>query len=163
MGDAIATSMITATARLDLCIATSRRADRLAKASAVKKPAPHPGRLKPAPTLVISFPQSEYAQREPGDRRDVLLPVDVVGDRTVDNLRPEARLPDERSGLRVERVEIALAAAREQQIRRRRQNAAVGDVGHRKAPLDVAASGVDGKDRARGRCLGAAVGRAPDN
>src|SRR5688572_13440541 len=46
------------------------------------------------------------------DRRDVLPAVDLVAHRRVDDLPAEAGLPEQRTRPRVERVEIAFAAAR---------------------------------------------------
>src|SRR4051794_30019231 len=75
-----------------------------------------------------SFSQSEDAQRQAGDRGDVLLAVDLVSDRTADDLRTEARLPQQRPVPRIDRLEVSFAAAREQHVGRRRQDAAVGDI-----------------------------------
>ena len=86
----------------------------------------------------------------------------VIG-RGVDLHRPEAALPQQRAGARVERLEIAFAAAGEQQIGRGRQDAAVGEVVHRERPLALAGRRIDRDDGAVARRVGPRVDRtAPD-
>jgi hypothetical protein len=62
-----------------------------------------------------------------------LLPVDAAGDRRHHDRSAEIGLPEFLSGLRIERVEISLSPAGEEQIRRRRQHAGIGHVELRRA------------------------------
>src|SRR5919198_18186 len=94
-------------------------------------------------TRIVLFAQAEHAQRESRDRRHVLFAVDFVRDRTADDLRAQVRFPQERPVARVDRMEVPLAPAGEQHVRRRREDAAVGDVRHPIAPFQLAARGVE--------------------
>ena len=95
--------------------------------------------------------EAEGDQRVARNHRDVLLAVDRVGDRPVDDLAAEARLPQHGAGARVERVEVAFAAAGEQQVGRRGQDAAVGDVELLELPLLLAGLRIDARSPRRGR------------
>ena len=79
-------------------------------------PARHGGPEGPHYNVNDLLAQPEHAQRQTRDRGHVLLAVDLVGDRAADDLPAEARLPQQRAGARVERLEVALAAAGEQQV-----------------------------------------------
>ena len=69
------------------------------------------------------------------------------------------RLPQQRAGARVERLEVAFASAREQQVRGRRQDAAVGDVGHLELPLLAPGAGIERDHRAVAGRFGPRVDR----
>src|ERR1051326_726767 len=93
----------------------------------------------------------------------VLFTFDLVGHRPGVNLAAETCLPEQRSGPRVERMEIAFATAAEQHIRGSRQDSAVGDVGHRKFPLRRAGLWIDGDHGAVAGCFSPHIDRtAPE-
>src|SRR5262245_1816560 len=79
--------------------------------------------------------QSEREQRTPGGDGDVMLAADRVGDGAGRHHAADGHLPQQGAGPGVERVEVALAAAAEQEIGRRGQHPGVGDVGHLEVPL----------------------------
>src|ERR1044071_736816 len=83
----------------------------------------------------ISVSEREGEERVARDDGDVLLAVDGVRHGAVHNLAAEAGLPQHGAAARIERVEVALASPREEQIAGSRQDAAVGDVVLREGPL----------------------------
>src|SRR5262249_29154644 len=82
-----------------------------------------------------------------GDDGDVLLAVDGVGHRAVDDLAAQAGLPELCAGMRVERVEVPLAPSGEEQVARGGQDAAVGHVELLEGPLLLARLRIDGHHR----------------
>ncbi len=62
------------------------------------------------------FPQTECDQAVAGRDRDILLAANLVRDACGRCFASHGDLPQERAGSRVERVEIPLAAADEQQV-----------------------------------------------
>src|SRR6185436_8066147 len=82
-----------------------------------------------------SFVEREHEQREPGHDGHVLPIADAIADRTAVDGRSEIRFPQQRSGARIQSLEIPFTSAREQQIRSGRQDAAIGHVCHRVFPL----------------------------
>src|SRR5262249_9285108 len=89
----------------------------------------------------------------------VLLAIHGVRHGTVDNLRAEVGLPEERPRARVERLEIAFAVAGKEDIRRGGQDPAIGDVGGVVLPPFLARARIDRLDGAVAGRLGPVVDR----
>src|SRR5512132_2764269 len=81
--------------------------------------------------------QGKGIERIARDDGDILPAVDGVGHRAVDDLPAEAGLPQHVATAGVERVEVAFAPSREQQIGGGGENAAIGDVVLREGPLPL--------------------------
>src|SRR5262245_6307785 len=94
-----------------------------------------------------------------GSNRDVLSSFDLIRDRTGRDLTAKARFPKERSGARVEGVEVTFASAGEEEVRRSGQYSAVRYIGHRKPPLLISRVGVERNDSAMSCSLGPCVYR----
>src|SRR5262245_40977868 len=92
----------------------------------------------------LLLPQRVDEQRTAGGNCDGLPSADRVGHRASRHLAADASLPELRAAPRVEREEVALAPAGEHEIRRRRQDTAVGDVAHLELPLQLAGLGIEG-------------------
>ena len=84
-----------------------------------------------------------------------------IADRPAVDRRSKIRLPQQRAGARIQRLEVAFPSAREQQVRSRRQDAAVGHVGHLELPLLPARRGIDRDHRAVTGRLGPRIDRGP--
>src|SRR5689334_470139 len=99
-------------------------------------------------TTTQLFVNGEHEQRESGDNRYVLLVADAVADRTAVDRRAELRLPQELASARVQRLEVAFAPAGEEQVRSRREDAALRDIGHLELPFFAARARLERDDRA---------------
>src|SRR5688572_1221228 len=93
------------------------------------------------------LPEREDEHRVPGSNGDVLPAIRQVGDWTAGNLTSKLSLPQQLAVTRVESVEVALAAAAEQDIRRCRQNSCVRDIVHGECPFPLARLWIEGLDR----------------
>src|SRR5215471_8988362 len=82
-----------------------------------------------------------------GDR-DVLLAGRLVRHRTRHDLTAKIGLPERRSRLGIQRVEIPLAPPGEEQVRRRCEDAAVCDVGHLEPPRGFSGQWLNRQDGA---------------
>src|SRR5437899_2576280 len=91
-----------------------------------------------SPFAVTLWPERVHEQRAARVDGDVLTAVDRVRHRAGRHLAADARLPQLRAGARIEREEIAFAAAGEYEIAGGRQDPAVGDVGHLELPFQLA-------------------------
>lgn len=89
----------------------------------------------------------------------ILRAVDGVGDRAVDDLAAQTRFPQLRAGDCIKRVEVTLATTGEQQVRGRRQDAAVGDVLLLESPLAFTGVGVERDDGTVANGIGPVVDR----
>jgi hypothetical protein len=68
--------------------------------------------------------QRERMERVAGRDRDILLPLRLVGHRSGSRLTTDVHLPQQRAGARIQRVKVPFATPHEQQVSRRRQDAA---------------------------------------
>src|SRR5205809_3924643 len=94
-------------------------------------------------TRRVAAAQTERKKRVTGGDRDVLPAVDLIGDGARRDLSSETRFPEQRAGARVQRVEISFTPAGEEHVRRGREDAAVGDVGHLETPHGVSRPWID--------------------
>src|SRR5436190_11206164 len=83
---------------------------------------------------LLESAQREPEQRVPGSNHHVLIAIHLIRDRPSHYLAAEIGLPEQRAVPRVERLEVPLASSGKQQIGRRRQDPAVGDVRHVEFP-----------------------------
>src|SRR5262245_64520274 len=84
-----------------------------------------------------SLPQCKSKQTISCRYRYVLFPIHRKAYRSVRDLTAKHRLPKEFAVSGIEGVEIALTAARKDQVGRGGQDAAIGDLRHLICPLDV--------------------------
>ena len=73
------------------------------------------------------FVERECKERQPRDGRHVLPVANAERHRTAVDRASKIGLPEQRARPRIQRLEIAFSSARKQKVRRRRQDAAVGD------------------------------------
>src|ERR1700733_9543575 len=90
--------------------------------------------------VAVREPELEVAA---GGDGDVLLAADRVADRRCVHARAEVEVPQVLPGLRVDRVEPAVALAEEREVARRRERAADQRLLGNHRPRDLAGLGVD--------------------
>jgi len=91
----------------------------------------------------LLLPQRKREQPVSGGDGHILAAIHCVADGAVGDLSAEHGFPEELAGARIERIEISLTAACEDQVRGSRQNAAVGDLRHLERPFDIACFWID--------------------
>src|SRR5258708_8874673 len=82
-------------------------------------------------------------QAVPRGDGNVLLAIHLVTDRPGDDFAAEIHLPQQRAGVRIECLEVALAPSGEDQIRRGGQNPAHINVMHVETPLPFSGEGIE--------------------
>src|SRR5438445_2864177 len=112
------------------------------------------------PSSVRAVSRSKDKQAVPGGDGNVLLAVHLIADRPGNDFPAEIHLPQQRAGVRIERLEIALTSAGEKQVRCSGQDPAAIDVVHLEAPLLFSGMGIKGHDGAMTERLGVGVDRA---
>src|SRR3954470_1180396 len=96
--------------------------------------------------MSLPVPQSKSEERMAGGDGDILLPVDLKGDRAGSNLASQTGLPENCAGPGIEDVEVAFPPAREKQIGCCCQYSAIRHVCHCELPFLLPRIGIDCND-----------------